>query len=124
MQTTSNSANIIKQEIYGEMLQESFKEHLFGLLGMNDLSSEFPVGDNFNVDQIGQATLTEYVENTAINYSAIDTSRIQLQLTDYVQDGFYVTDRLRLIAGGRADRLWATRTKESTSTKPSTGVTI
>jgi hypothetical protein len=112
-QTTSNSANIIKQQIYGEILQESFKDNLLGLIGMNDLTSEFPVGDTFNVDQIGQATLSDYTENTDIDYSAIDTSRITLALTDYVQDGFYVTDKLKLDAGGRADRLWSTRVKES-----------
>ena len=72
-QTTGNSANIIKQQIYGEILQESYKDNLLGLIGMNDLSSEFPVGDTFNVDQIGQATLSDYTENTDIDYSAIDT---------------------------------------------------
>ena len=112
-QTTGNSANIVKQQIYGEILQESFKEDLLGLLGMNDLTSEFPVGDTFNVDQIGQATLSEYTENTDIDFSAIDTSRITLALTDYPGDGFYVTDKLKLDAGGRADRLWSTRVKES-----------
>ena len=112
-QTTTNSANIVKQQIYGEMLQESYKDNLLGLIGMNDLTSEFPVGDTFNVDQIGQASLSDYTENSDIDYSAIDTSRIQLSLTDYVQDGFYVTDKLKLDAGGRADRLWSTRVKES-----------
>tara|TARA_R110002096_G_scaffold163951_3_gene331555 strand:+ start:5851 stop:6810 length:960 start_codon:yes stop_codon:yes gene_type:complete len=112
-QTTGNSANIVKQQIYGEILQESYKDNLMGLIGMNDLTSEFPVGDTFNVDQIGQATLSDYAENTDIDYSAIDTSRITLALTDYVQDGFYVTDKLKMDAGGRADRLWSTRVKES-----------
>ncbi len=112
-QTTTNSANIVKQQIYGEMLQESFKDNLLGMIGMNDLTSEFPSGDTFNVDQIGQASLSDYSENSDVDYSAIDTSRIQLALTDYVQDGFYVTDKLKMDAGGRADRLWATRVKES-----------
>jgi hypothetical protein len=96
------------------MLQESFKDNLLGMIGMNDLTSEFPIGDTFNVDQIGQATLSDYTENTAIDYSSIDTSRITLALTDYVQDGFFVTDKLKMTAGGRADRLWSTRVKEST----------
>ena len=112
-QTTGNSVNIIKQQIYGEMLQESHKDNLLGLIGMNDLTSQFPVGDTFNVDQIGQASLSDYSENSAIDYSAIDTSRITLALTDYVQDGFWVTDKLKMTAGGAADRLWSTRTKES-----------
>ena len=112
-QTTGNSVNIIKQQIYGEMLQESYKDNLLGMIGMNDLTAQFPIGDTFNVDQIGQASLSDYTENSDIDYSAIDTSRITLALTDYVQDGFYVTDKLRMTAGGAADRLWSTRTKES-----------
>jgi len=112
-QTTGNSVNIIKQQIYGEMLQESYKDNLLGMIGMNDLTSQFPIGDTFNVDQIGQASLSDYSENTEIDYSAIDTSRITLALTDYVQDGFFVTDKLKMTAGGAADRLWSVRTKES-----------
>jgi len=112
-QNTTNSANIVEQQVYGDILQESFKDHLAGLPGMNDLTSEFPIGDTFNVDQIGQASLSDYTENSDIDYSAIDTSRITLALTDYVQDGFYITDKLRMDAGGRADRLWSTRVKES-----------
>ena len=112
-QTTGNSVNIIKQEIYVEMLQESYKDNLLGMIGMNDMTSQFPIGDTFNVDQIGQASLSDYTENSDIDYSAIDTSRITLALTDYVQDGFYVTDKLKMTAGGAADRLWSVRTKES-----------
>lgn len=113
-QTTLNTANIVKQSIYGDILQKSYKDNLIGLIGMNDLSSEFPMGDTFNVDQIGQATISDYSENSDIDYSAIDTSRITLALTDYKQDGFYVTDKLKMDAGGaRADRLWSTRVKES-----------
>ena len=112
-QTTANSANIIKQQIYGEMLQESFKDNLLGMIGLNDLTAEFPQGDTFNVDQIGQATVSDYSENATIDFSAIDTSRITLSLTDYVQDAFYVTDKLKMDAAGRADRMFATRVKES-----------
>jgi len=112
-QNTGNSANIVKQQIYGEILQESHKDNLLGLVGMNDLTSEFPVGDTFNVDQIGQASLSDYTEGSDIDYSAIDTSRITLSLSDYVQDGFYITDKLKMDAGGRADRMWGVRVKES-----------
>jgi len=112
-QNTTNSANIVKQQIYGEMLQESFEDNLLGLIGMNDMTSEFPVGDTFNVDQIGQATVSDYSEGSDIDYSAIDTSRITLALTDYKQDGFFVTDKLKMDGGGSADRLWAKRTKAS-----------
>lgn len=57
--------------------------------------------------------MSDYLENTDVDYSAIDTSRIQLALTDYVQDAFYVTDKLKMDAPVRANRLWSTRVKES-----------
>jgi hypothetical protein len=44
MQTTGNSSNIIRQQIYGEGLQESFKDHLHGMIMLNDMTSEFPDG--------------------------------------------------------------------------------
>jgi len=112
MQTTGNSTNIIRQQIYSDGLMESFKDNLLGLILLNDVTSMFPDGDTFNVDQIGQATLSDYSENSEIDYSAIDTSRITLALTDYVQDGFYITDKLKMDSW-KSDLLFSKRIKES-----------
>lgn len=111
-QTTTNSANIIRQQVYSSALQESFKDNLLGEVLFNDMTSEFPDGDTFNVDQIGQVTLQDYSEDAPVDYSAIDTSRITLTLSDYPQDGFYVTDKLKHDSA-KANRLFATRVKES-----------
>lgn len=64
------------------------------------------------MDQIGQVTLQDYSEDAPIDYSAIDTSRITLTLSDYPQDGFYITDKLKQDSW-KADRLFSTRVKES-----------
>lgn len=68
--------------------------------------------DTFNVDQIGQVTLQDYSEEAPIDYSAIDTSRITLTVSDYVQDGFYITDQLKQDSW-KADMLFSKRVKAS-----------
>ena len=112
MITTGNTTNVTRQQIYSEGLQESFKDNVLGLILLNDMTSEFPDGDTFNVDQIGQATLSDYAENTEVDYSAIDTSRITLALTDYVQDGFYITDKVNQDVW-KSNLLFSKRIKES-----------
>ena len=109
-QTTGNSTNITRQQLYSEGLMESFKDNLLGLILLNDVTSMFPDGDTFNVDQIGQATLSDYTENSEVDFSAIDTSRITLSITDYVQDGFYITDALNQDSW-KSDLLFSKRIK-------------
>jgi len=111
-QTSGNSTNIIRQQIYSDGLQESFKDNLLGMLLLNDVTAQFPDGDTFNVDQIGQATLSDYSENSEVDFSAIDTSRIQLSISDYVQDGFFITDVLNQDSW-KSDLLFSKRIKES-----------
>lgn len=112
MQTTGNSTNVVRQQIYSALLQESYKDNLLGMGLFADMTSMFPDGDTFNVDQIGQATITEYSENSPVDFSAIDTSRIQLSVTEYVQDAFYLTDKIKQDSW-KADMLFGKRTKES-----------
>lgn len=112
MQTTSNSSNVIRQQIYSAGLQESFETNLLGMGLFADMTSFFPDGDTFNVDQIGEVTLQDYSEDSPIDFSAIDTSRITLTVTDYPQDGFYMTDKLKQDSN-KADLLFSKRIKKS-----------
>jgi len=111
-QTTANSSNITRQLIYSDGLQESFDNNLLGLVMMNDETAAFPDGDTFNVDQIADATLTNYTENAAVNYSAITLSRITLTISDYKQDGFYETDAMKMDSW-KSDLFFSKRIKRS-----------
>lgn len=111
-QTTANSVNITRQVVYDTELQESFDEHLLGTALFNDMTADFPDGDEFLVDQIGDVTLSDYEENEDIDFTAIDTSRITLRVTDYPQDGFYMTDKLNQDSHKSA-KLFAKRIRKS-----------
>ncbi len=111
--TTSNSTNAIWQELYGTGLQEVFEEKLLGLGLFSDKESMFPHGDNLNLSQIGSAVLRDYVENSPIDFSAIDLGRVNLSVTEYKQDGFYITDKNKQDLPDGGASLFAGRVKAS-----------
>lgn len=112
MQTTTNSSNVVRQQVYSAGLQESYETNLLGFGLFADMSSLFPDGDTFNVDQIGEFTLADYSEDAPIDYSALDTSRITLSISDYPGLGFYMTDALKQDSN-KADLLFGKAIKKA-----------
>lgn len=91
--TTLNTAEVIRQELYSTELQRRLQDWLVGMPLFNDRTSEFPDGDELKIPQIGQRIVRDYVENSPVDFSAIDLDRIALNVTEYKQDGFYITDK-------------------------------
>ena len=110
--TTSNSANVIRQELYNAQLQMRLEDWLVGMRLFNDRTSELMDGDTLYIDQVGQRTTETYTEDTPINFEAVDTTRIQLQVTEYISDGFYMTDKMKRVSW-KADQLFQANVAES-----------
>ncbi len=108
MQTTANTTNLVRQQIYSQVLLASFDEFVLDQTMFRDYSADFPDGDTLNIDQIGDILWTPYAENTDVDYTAIDTSRLSLTVSDYNQDGFYMTDKLKQDSW-KADMLFSER---------------
>lgn len=113
-QTTQNSAAMIIQQLYSNSLLESFDQLLpDAAMLFNDRTSEFPEGDRLNINQIGDITLSPFNENSPLQFSAIDTSRIYLQLTDRDADAFFITDELKEDAASQIPGLVSARLRKS-----------
>ena len=72
--TTSNSALLVRSEIWANQLKEVLQDDLNAQGWVNWLS-EFPDGDQFTIPSIGESTLRDYVEDTDIvisNFSTIN----------------------------------------------------
>lgn len=114
-QSTGNTAAMIIQEMYSSSLIESFPQQLNDVsMFFNDRTAEFPEGENLSIDQIGDITLSPYAENTPLDFSAIDTSRINLQVQEYDQDAWYITDKLKEDGASKIPGLVASRLRKST----------
>jgi hypothetical protein len=57
--------------------------------------SDFGDGDTLFIPTLGETVLRDYVEDTAVKYDAIDTGQVSLTITEYVQGGTYVTNKLK-----------------------------
>lgn len=75
--------------------------------------SDFGEGTTLNIKTVGSATIQEITENEDLTYNPIDTGTVQLQITDYVGDAWYITDILRQ-DGSQIEALHAARGQEAT----------
>lgn len=92
--TTSAPDFLIRTSIWSQQLKDVLEEELMGTGYVNWLS-EFPDGDTFNIPSIGDAEVSNYVEDTPVQYRAMDTGNFQFSITEYLESGTYVTEKQR-----------------------------
>lgn len=109
---SSNEANIVRQELYDVTLEKSLDDWLVGRPLFDDKTSVFPDGDTLNITKTGDRAVSDYDEDTAINFDNMETSRVDLTVTAYKQDGWYITDKLKQ-DGHQAEAFWAENVRKS-----------
>ncbi len=92
--TTAAPDYLIRGEIWSAQLKEQFDDTLQAVKYVDWLSG-FPDGDTFTIPSVGQAEVSNYVEDTAVTYRAMDTGEFQFTITDYLQSGHYMTVKMQ-----------------------------
>lgn len=92
--TTANSEALIRSEIWSGDLKRVLEDQLMATKYV-DWLSEFPDGTTFTVPSIGTLDVNDYTEDTAIQYSALDTGEFQFSITDYISSATYITQKDR-----------------------------
>lgn len=90
--TTGNSGHLIRSELWSNSLKDVLTDELMAQ-GYVRWLSEFPDGDQFTIPSIGEATVRDYTEDTAIEYDALDTGEFTFNISEYVSSGMYITDK-------------------------------
>ena len=109
---SSNEANIVRQTLYDATLEKSLDDWLVGRPLFDDKTSQFPDGDTLTITKTGDRAVSDYQEDTAVNFDNMETSRVDLVVTDYKQDGWYITDKLKQ-DGHQAEAFWAENVRKS-----------
>lgn len=112
MQTTSNTTAFIEAEVYSQFILENLHDGLLPGAFYRDVT-DFPSGTTLNIKVVGDATLQDVEEDKALTYTPLDTSTITMTITEYLGDGFYITDKLRQ-DGAQIDSLLQMRAMSST----------
>ena len=82
----------LRADVWSAELKEILRDELQGMKYVNWLS-DFPDGDNFKIPSLGDATIADYAEDTAVTYTAIDDAQFSFQITDYLQSSNYITNK-------------------------------
>lgn len=112
MQTTANTAAFIEAQVYSQFILQNLQDGLLPGAFYRDVS-DFPSGTTLNIKVVGDAMLQDVEEDKAITYNPIDTSTITMTITEYLGDGFYITDMLRQ-DGAQIDSLLQMRAMSGT----------
>lgn len=89
----SQNPNLIRQEVYDAALAKALDDWLVGRPMFDDKTGIFGDGDSLKITKTGDRAVSNYIENTGVDFSRMATSRVELAVTDYKQDGWFMTDR-------------------------------
>lgn len=92
--STLNTDHLIRSDIWSGQLKELFEDELFATRYISWLDG-FPDGELFHIPSIGQAEAQDYEEGQAITFSTLDTGEFLFKITEYVQSGHYITNKMR-----------------------------
>ncbi len=112
MQLTQNTRPFINSEQYSSFILTNLHDGLLpGSFYRN--VTDFGKGETLNIKTIGDVRIQEAAEDTALEYSPIDTGEVTLQISEYVGDAWFVSDDL-YEDGDQVESLMAARAAEST----------
>lgn len=92
--STSNNEHLIRSNVWSRQIDRVLEDELMGMRYVR-MIQDFPDGDTLNMPSIGQFTQQDYVEGMAVSYSAADTGNFTFTITDYVQSGTYITNKMK-----------------------------
>lgn len=92
--TAANNEHLIRSQIWSTQIKEILEDELFAMRYV-DWISEFNDGELINIPSIGQAESQDYVEDSPVQYTALDTGNFQFTINQYKQSGTYITNKMK-----------------------------
>jgi hypothetical protein len=90
--TTGNMEHLIRAELWSSTLKDILTDEMMAQRFVDTLTG-FPDGDTFTIPSIGQLTVSDYTEDTAITYTPMDTGEFQFVIDQYLQSGTSITKK-------------------------------
>lgn len=91
--TTSNTDILTRSELWSNQLKRVLEDDLNAMQYVNWI--DFPDGNTLTIPSIGTLDASDYVEDTAIEYTPMDLGEFQFSITEYVQSATYITNKAR-----------------------------
>lgn len=92
--TTDTVTNLTRSNVWTSDLKMLLEDELYAQRYVSWLTT-FPDGDTWNQPSIGQAEVSNYAEDQPVKYTAMDTGNMTMTITDYIQSGSYITNKMK-----------------------------
>lgn len=92
--STQTNEHLIRSNLWSAELKDYFEDELMGTNYVRWLT-DFPDGDTLNIPSVGQAEVSDYAENQAAKYTAMDTGNFTFTVNKYKQSGSYMTEKMK-----------------------------
>jgi hypothetical protein len=102
---TLNSGLLIRSEIWSNQLRDILKDELAAQKYVEWI--DFPDGETLTIPSIGDMDVSDYEEDSAIEYTPLATGEFQFSITEYKSSATYITMK------NRQDAMYASRLEAS-----------
>lgn len=110
--TSTSNTSFIEASQYSTFILQNLHDGLLPSTFFRNVT-DFPAGTTLNIKTVGTAVIQEITEDEDITYNPIESGNVQLQISDYIGDAFYVTDVMRQ-DGAQVEQLLSMRAAEGT----------
>ncbi len=111
-QLTTNTSAFIEAEQYSQFILMNLHDGLLGDQFYRNVT-DFGSGTTLHIKTIGSVTIQDAAEDVPLIYNPIESGEVQLTITQYKGDAWYVTDDLKE-DGAQIDALMSQRSIEGT----------
>lgn len=91
---TAQTAALIRANLWSNQIKDVLYADLFANKYVRTLS-DFPDGNTINIPSIGQLEALDYQEGNPIQYQALDTGNFTFTITNYLQSGTAITNKMK-----------------------------
>jgi hypothetical protein len=90
--SNTDMQRLIRSEVYSSELKDILRDEMQAQRYVRMLDG-FPDGDTFTIPTIGETTVSDYTEDTAVAYVPMDTAEFQFTVDKYLQSASYITKK-------------------------------
>ena len=91
--TTTNTGALIRANLWSNQIKDTLIDELAAQKYVAWM--DFPDGTTWNIPSIGDLDASDYVEDTAIEYTPMDVGNFTFSITNYKQSATYITNAQR-----------------------------
>jgi len=113
---TLNMGLLIRAEVWSNQLKDTLQDELAAQQYVDWIS--FPDGETMTIPSIGDMDVSDYQEDSAIEYTPLATGEFQFSITEYVSSATYITMK------ARQDSMYAARLEASFVPKESRAIQV